>query len=472
MRQMRINLKNSFERGKAAGKMKYMKIMDWIFARSKKADYDNMSYSEKRGYLLSCVKRGCLRVPDGITEIPERMFDGFTCREKREEFNKIVSVHIPGSVKHIGVRAFAECENIEKVVFEEGVERIDFNVFSGCKKLADIRIPGSVKEMQGMAFYGSGINKPVLSEDGKTFFYYPKAWELEEYAIPEGVEVIAGRAFLDRTMLKKLILPRSLKRISTMAFIGCGFEEIEIPAGTVIEKEAFAFFRRLPEIRWQGKMDAFSERKGYLNCFGMPFLARNRMKLPENTYWKEETFVKLARDCSVGDVLAMKKMTAFFEGLYRKTGETFYVCAAHFWRMREYLYGSKEAETFYIKWCEEHPNAQPNAPFLSEDLCGTADGVQLNALGFMFFDEDREEYSLSGVDEEGVVEVSSWESEDGPDSDGFGREENYDWWYLNEFLVKPEGADWVHGWSHNDKRCNEKKFKEIHDQVAKLGKRL
>ena len=102
--------------------MKYMKIMDWIFARSKKADYDNMSYSEKRGYLLSCVKRGCLRVPDGITDIPERMFDGFTCREKREEFNKIVSVHIPGSVKHIGVRAFAECENIEKVVFEEGVE--------------------------------------------------------------------------------------------------------------------------------------------------------------------------------------------------------------------------------------------------------------------------------------------------------------------------------------------------------------
>ena len=54
----------------------------------------------------------------------------------------------------------------------------------------------------------------------------------------------------------------------------------------------------------------------------------------------------------------------------------------------------------------------------------------------------------------------------------FGREENYDWWYLNEFLMKPEGADWVHGWSHNDKRCNEKKFKEIHDQVAKFGKRL
>ncbi|MBQ2433073.1 MAG: hypothetical protein II266_01465, partial [Clostridia bacterium] len=104
-------------------------------------------------------------------------------------------------------------------------------------------------------------------------------------------------------------------------------------------------------------------------------------------------------------------------------------------------------------------------------LCGRADGKELNALGFMFFDEDREEYSLSGVDEDGVVEVSAWESEDGPDSDGFGREENYDWWYLNEFLIKPEGVDWVHGWSNNDKRCNEKMFKEIHDQAAKLGKK-
>ncbi len=179
MLQMRINLKNSFERGKVDRKMKHMKIVDWIYACSKKVDYDNMSYTEKREYLLSCVKRGCLRIPDGITEVPERMFDGFTCREKKEEFAKIVSVHIPGSVKHIGERAFAECENIENVVLEEGVERIDSNVFYGCNKLTEIRIPGSVKEMQGMAFYGSGINKPVLSEDGKTFFYYPKAWEYE-----------------------------------------------------------------------------------------------------------------------------------------------------------------------------------------------------------------------------------------------------------------------------------------------------
>lgn len=451
--------------------MKHMNLMNWVKARFNKADYDSMSYAEKREYLLACIKRGCLRIPDGVTEIPERMFDCFSCREKKEEFAKIVSIYIPGSVKHIGERAFAGCENLEKVVLKEGVERIESHIFKDCKKLTHIQIPNSVKDMQGNTFYGSGINEPVLSADGKTFYYYPGVWELEEYKVPEGVEVIAVRAFMGGANLKKLTLPKSLKRISTMAFIKCGFEEIEIPEGCVIEKEAFAFFSPLPEIRWQEKMDAFSERRAYLNCIGMPFLGRSRMKLPENAYWKDADFIHLSRQCADGDVRAMERMTAFFEKKGKETGEIFYTCAAHFWRMRAYLYGSKEAEAFYIKWCEEHPNARPNAPFLSEDLCGTADGVQLNALGFLFFDEDREEYSLSGVDEEGVVEVSSWESEDGPDSDGFGREENYDWWYLNEFLIKPDGADWVHGWSHNDKRCNEKMFKEIHDQVAKLGKK-
>lgn len=452
--------------------MKQMRIWDWIRRRNKNTvDYANMTYTEKREYLLSCVKNGCLRIPDGLTEIPEHMFDRYCCRDKADEFDKIVSVHVPGTVRHIGVRAFAECENLEKVILEDGVERIDFNVFTGCKKLTGIRIPNSVKEMQGMTFYGSGINEPVLSADGKTFYHYPAAWDSDEYTVPEGVEVIAGRAFMNRSVLKKISLPKSLKRISTMAFIECGFQEIEIPEGCVIEKEAFAFFKRLPEIRWQGKMDAFSERKAYLNCFGMSFLGRNRMKLPENAYWKEEAFVNLAQDCAEGDVRAMERMTAFFDKKAQETGDIFYVCAAHFWRVRAYLYGSKDAEAFYTKWCEEHPNARPNAPFLSEDLCGRADGKELNALGFMFFDEDREEYSLSGVDEDGVVEVSAWESEDGPDSDGFGREENYDWWYLNEFLIKPEGVDWVHGWSNNDKRCNEKMFKEIHDQAAKLGKK-
>ena len=132
-------------------------------------------------------------------------------------------------------------------------------------------------------------------------------------------------------------------------------------------------------------------------------------------------------------------------------------------------YGHPQANAWLEQWLSLHPKEHLPA-ILNESLSGPSDGKRLRYGGFLFFDPKRE-YSIEQADEDGVVLVSSWCGDDGPDESGFGREEYYDWWYLNEFLLKPEGVDWVHGWSHNDKRCNEKKFKEIHDQVAKFGKK-
>ena len=76
------------------------------------------------------------------------------------------------------------------------------------------------------------------------------------------------------------------------------------------------------------------------------------------------------------------------------------------------------------------------------------------------------EYGLSGVDADGVVEVYAYESEDGADSDGYGSEIYYDWWYLDHCLNLPQGAGFIHSFSHTDKRCNEKEFQLLHDAVA------
>lgn len=86
-----------------------------------------------------------------------------------------------------------------------------------------------------------------------------------------------------------------------------------------------------------------------------------------------------------------------------------------------------------------------------------------------FFEADRQ-YTLRGVDTQGVVEAFSWESEDGPDEDGFGSENYYDWWYLNEHLILPDGVGYISSYSTLDKRNNEKKFRELHDRVAALNK--
>ena len=103
--------------------------------------------------------------------------------------------------------------------------------------------------------------------------------------------------------------------------------------------------------------------------------------------------------------------------------------------------------------------------YLTEKLSGVADGLCLNALGFLFFAPGNE-YHLAGRDADGVVEVSAYAGEDDPDEDGLGREICYDWWYLDNNLRPVPGTDCLHRFSNISKRANQKRFQEIHDIVA------
>lgn len=101
---------------------------------------------------------------------------------------------------------------------------------------------------------------------------------------------------------------------------------------------------------------------------------------------------------------------------------------------------------------------------LVEDRRQRADRAK--AGDFLFFDPDRS-YHLAGRDADGVVEVSAYKSEDGPDENGFGREIDYDWWYLDDNLCPVPGADCLHSYSNIGKRANKKRFQEIHDMVVR-----
>lgn len=416
--------------------------------------------------LLSQIQDGCLVISDNMSEIPDSMLDSFI-HGKKKDMNRLISIVIPGTVKRIGNRAFAGCENLQEVVLEEGIEIIEHNVFTGCQKLKTIRLPASVKEIDGWAFYDSGLIEPVFSADGKRLIYYPQEWRITEYSVPEGVEEIGSRSFIQAKLLTKISLPHSLKRICSMAFIKCGFTEIAVSKDILIETCAFANFDHVIEIKREYE-DALEASMEYCRIQGAPFLHCRQMKLPQEKFWKEEAFQVLAQKCSVGNVNAMEQMGDYFFGKVANKGEnTFYQCAAQFWYTRAYRYGSKAAKQYLLALCEKNPNSRLNSPGIDENLRGIASGVLLNALGFLFFEEDRV-YNLSGVDKEGVIEVSAWESDDGPDEDGFGIEEFYDWWYLNEYLILPEGIGYIHSYSYSDKRCNKEKFLALHDQVAEV----
>ena len=85
---------------------------------------------------------------ENIITIPETIDGMVVSKIDKEAFanTNVEFVVVPGSVKLIGDRAFANCENLSSVVILEGVEILGNNVFDNCKKLTNIKFPVSLEQ--------------------------------------------------------------------------------------------------------------------------------------------------------------------------------------------------------------------------------------------------------------------------------------------------------------------------------------
>lgn len=412
------------------------------------------------------IKAGKLTIPQGIRAIKKREY----------EMNpSLVQAEIPGTVETIGYRAFADCPNLRKVILHEGIKTIEDNVFIGCGALESIVLPCSVENIQGWAFYGSELKEPVFSASGDRLIYCPKEAAGRAYKVPEGVREIGVQAFINQEGLKEVILPEGLTVIRNRAFIGCGFTEIVIPDSVrTVETGAFFCCRELQEIKIKGETDVVKARLEALRMENKAFLVPYRIKLPEERYWETSEFQALARQCSLGETEAMQKMADYFEEKaaepVHQTG--FYEGAFHFWTYRAYEGGSRKAKEYLEAIFRAHPEKCVTfSSYLTENLQGLAEGEALRAMGFFFFREGLQ-YELKGKDGDGVVEVKTWVDDDGPDEDGFGREEYYDFWYLDDRLNLPPGGECVHNQSESSKGYDGigELFRREHDIAARAVK--
>ena len=142
----------------------------------------------------------------------------------------ITSVTIPGTVKKIGNRAFAECDNLEKVILNEGIEEIGSNVFTDCPKLKQVVYPNSIKKYQGWTFYGTNLAAPVFNVSRTILIFCPESVAGREWTVPKTVKIISWQAFINHKKLEILHFQEGLEVIEHMAFIECsGLREITIP---------------------------------------------------------------------------------------------------------------------------------------------------------------------------------------------------------------------------------------------------
>lgn len=102
----------------------------------------------------------------------------------------------------------------------EGVTRIAAGAFSGCGDLAEIRLPGSLRIIEGSAFSHCSM--------------------LDGIVIPEGVEAVAPAAFLGCTNLAQVTVPDSVGQVGSRAFWYCfSLTALEVPAAAEVAPDAF-----------------------------------------------------------------------------------------------------------------------------------------------------------------------------------------------------------------------------------------
>lgn len=145
--------------------------------------------------------------------------------------NGILTVMIPASCESIGTRAFAFCESLSSIEFEENasLSRIGARAFIGCDGLRTVDLSGL----------------PCLSEIGASAFAY--CLSLQSVTLPGGLTELASGMFEGCRALTDVTLPLSLRVIGATCFSTCvSLERVVLPGGVyAVGAMAFAFCERL-----------------------------------------------------------------------------------------------------------------------------------------------------------------------------------------------------------------------------------
>lgn len=197
----------------------------WTNTRAKNimVDPENQYYSDRDGVLYSKdrtsivafpkAREGHFSIPEGVIEIEPLAFS----------YTTISSVSFPDTLRFLGDSAFYLSE-IEAINFGRGLAQIggleSRGIFSWCKKLKKVEIPGSILTVGDNAFY--------------------ECKSLEKVTLGNGIIEIGSNAFAGCESLKSLLIPSSVRslRMNSFGFVG----KIIAESNTIPKKFALSVF--------------------------------------------------------------------------------------------------------------------------------------------------------------------------------------------------------------------------------------
>ena len=178
-------------------------------------------YKNNEWYLIDHNAKGNITIPDHPStsvnsfNLPDRYF---------YEDSSIKSVTISGEVKNIGQNQFAGSTNLEKIVFKDGGSLvIGSYAFKDCEKLKVLDIAGR-----------------TVDSSGFIFDHIANSNSIEEIKFPKGITSLSSNWFKNNTKIVSVVLPSSLKTISTYAFAyATALKSVVMPGVQTISDHAF-----------------------------------------------------------------------------------------------------------------------------------------------------------------------------------------------------------------------------------------
>ena len=151
-------------------------------------------------YALYCASLTSIELPDGVTNIGNKVFSGCS---------SLTSIELPDGVTSIGNQAFSGCSSLTSIELSDSVTSIGIDAFRRCKALTNIVIPDSVTSI------GAGAFSICLA--------------LTDIIIPDSVTSIEFYTFYHCEALKNVTIPESVTYIDSGAFEGCDNLTLTVP---------------------------------------------------------------------------------------------------------------------------------------------------------------------------------------------------------------------------------------------------
>ncbi|MBP3370386.1 MAG: leucine-rich repeat protein [Clostridia bacterium] len=258
-------------------------IESWCFAESAFAEVKLSEGLKTIGAdcFSECESLTSIYLPDSVSEIGERCF--IQCYALRSVklssslkklpkavFSRCVSLlslECPSSLREIGFSALAECASLKTLRLNEGLSIIEGFAFNKCNALEGIiEFPDSLVSFDQALFFNTvceNVEKVIISK-GVQNKSYPKSIfpNVQELVFKEGVTSIPDSAWSNCTSLKKVSLPRSLKRIQKSAFSECtklDSVNLNVSGLEQIGNEAFYGCKSLSNIKFGDGLTSIGE---------------------------------------------------------------------------------------------------------------------------------------------------------------------------------------------------------------------